>query len=479
MPIDLSRPAVADPQRTTRQNPLQRISMVPGRDPRFNGRHQRLPSPEPPHVRHQRARHRNARHHGVPPRGGAPAPPRMLPMQGGGDHPYHVHLRNPNCHGVRRGAPVQFPTKLRAMCDEEDPSIIGWAGAGLSIIVCDRHRLEMELLPKYFRHSKFTSFARQLNLYGFQKCDGHDSRTTCWSHPLFRWDRPDLVRDIVRAKDGRKTGRRASSPDFVREIVRAKDGRKADRRSCRRSASFSSDNTSGSETDDPGCSDADSDISDVPSIPGYDAAGAIAALEIDPDRESPPTVPISVPRVAPTAVPPALSQALRQPAIKTERALRYSVPGSVPPGPVPEPVPGAVAVAPADNLPTGNMQVPVLSDIPPGHELRPLNSLAPFSSVDINMFLGDSLDVAADEVPAVPAASAGARDPRALVYCHNARGEPQPAQGGTTSFYEASGYRLSPEAVLNSMQPGLPGQTAHYGTNGHQWNYDATHPSML
>ena len=40
---------------------------------------------------------------------------------------------------------------------------------GLSFHVKDPARLEKEVLPKYFRHSRFQSLVRQLNFYDFKK----------------------------------------------------------------------------------------------------------------------------------------------------------------------------------------------------------------------------------------------------------------------------------------------------------------------
>jgi HSF-type DNA-binding len=86
--------------------------------------------------------------------------------------------------------------------------------------VYDKDRLVNELLPRYLkRQTKFASFQRQLNMYGFLKLLGDHSDKGGYYHPLFLRGRPALSKLIFRNEESESKVRRkwdpTTEPDFL------------------------------------------------------------------------------------------------------------------------------------------------------------------------------------------------------------------------------------------------------------------------
>lgn len=88
-----------------------------------------------------------------------------------------------------------FLTKLYALLErEENHHMIRWDPAGEHIIVERPEQLALHVLPSIYRQSRFASFSRQLNIYGFMRkvnlrnvdpaIDDPDASTWCKSMPL-------------------------------------------------------------------------------------------------------------------------------------------------------------------------------------------------------------------------------------------------------------------------------------------------------
>ncbi|CAJ1941661.1 unnamed protein product [Sphenostylis stenocarpa] len=74
--------------------------------------------------------------------------------------------------GLHEMGPPPFLKKTFEMVEDPrtDP-IVSWSQTRDSFVVWDSHEFSKTLLPKYFKHSNFSSFVRQLNTYGFRKVD--------------------------------------------------------------------------------------------------------------------------------------------------------------------------------------------------------------------------------------------------------------------------------------------------------------------
>ena len=82
------------------------------------------------------------------------------------------------------------------MLEREEGRHINWCSDGLSFEVPDKDTFVRETLPRYFRHSRFASVQRQLNLYGFKKVSDGELR---FEHPDFLRDFPQRVTKVLRA----------------------------------------------------------------------------------------------------------------------------------------------------------------------------------------------------------------------------------------------------------------------------------------
>ncbi|KAL4169331.1 hypothetical protein KRP22_010251 [Phytophthora ramorum] len=64
-----------------------------------------------------------------------------------------------------------FLRSLRRMLENESDEVLRWTPDGRAFEILDMARMQDEVLPKYFKHRKYTSFQRQLNYFSFKKPD--------------------------------------------------------------------------------------------------------------------------------------------------------------------------------------------------------------------------------------------------------------------------------------------------------------------
>merc|ERR1719502_35781 len=82
-------------------------------------------------------------------------------------------------------------------------------------------RTQTEILPKYFRHSRFQSLVRQLNFYSFKKIS--KERSVCiYQHHLFLRDRPDQLEHLKRKTSNGDKFRSRAARGAVKEGASAK-----------------------------------------------------------------------------------------------------------------------------------------------------------------------------------------------------------------------------------------------------------------
>ncbi|CAM9826038.1 unnamed protein product [Chrysoparadoxa australica] len=87
----------------------------------------------------------------------------------------------------KRGCPQSFPWILSYILSDERLICIRWKKDGTGFRIHQPKELE-RVLPKYFNHTKLTSFFRQLNLYGFRK-----KGQFAYTHTYFIRGREDQV----------------------------------------------------------------------------------------------------------------------------------------------------------------------------------------------------------------------------------------------------------------------------------------------
>ena len=82
-------------------------------------------------------------------------------------------------------------------------SVVRWDQSGKCLCIVSIHKFEELVLPQFFRHSKFASFVRQLNIYGFKKCKSESTKGAIFHHADFSIDHIDY-KSFSRKKASKK-----------------------------------------------------------------------------------------------------------------------------------------------------------------------------------------------------------------------------------------------------------------------------------
>jgi hypothetical protein len=95
-------------------------------------------------------------------------------------------------------------TESSSSANDHDHDVVSWSPKGTSFMIRNTEAFTERILPRYFGKTatKYRSFQRQLNLYGFSR-DSSASKGGCsnYQHPKFVRDHPELVAGIQRKQE--------------------------------------------------------------------------------------------------------------------------------------------------------------------------------------------------------------------------------------------------------------------------------------
>ena len=104
--------------------------------------------------------------------------------------------------------------------ESRNTDLIRWSDDGDSFIILDEDEFARTLIPELFKHNKYASFVRQLNMYGFHKKVGlsdnsmraserKNKNPSEYSHPFFKRGRKNLLWLIIKPKapSGKSSGK--------------------------------------------------------------------------------------------------------------------------------------------------------------------------------------------------------------------------------------------------------------------------------
>jgi hypothetical protein len=100
--------------------------------------------------------------------------------------PLHIEMEAKFSGGVNN----PFPTILHKLLSETDmmgfANIISWQPHGRSFLIHKPKEFVKDVVPRYFKHSKLSSFQRQLSLYGFVRLTNESPAKGAYYHEVSR-----------------------------------------------------------------------------------------------------------------------------------------------------------------------------------------------------------------------------------------------------------------------------------------------------
>ena len=149
--------------------------------------------------------------------------PVSIPMRYG-DYP-KAHSDSYKVPPGKGGVNVPFPQKLFRMLESIDifspelSHIVSWQPHGRCFRVHDLGKFRKHVLRKYFNHTHYTSFRRQLNLWGFTRLTDKGPDRCAYYHEMFLRSKPVLSHVIIRtpsvnANKKQVSSKRKGEPEF-------------------------------------------------------------------------------------------------------------------------------------------------------------------------------------------------------------------------------------------------------------------------
>lgn len=128
-----------------------------------------------------------------------------------------------------------FLRKTYHMVDTCDQSIACWSEDGETFVVKDPVKFEKQIIPQFFKHSKFSSFVRQLNFYAFRKIKYADTiridpkleaeTANYWRfrHEKFQRGKPELLSEIKRMNGQKQQQKKEINPTSTASVTTEKE----------------------------------------------------------------------------------------------------------------------------------------------------------------------------------------------------------------------------------------------------------------
>mmetsp|Transcript_17926 Transcript_17926/g.26530 ORF Transcript_17926/g.26530 Transcript_17926/m.26530 type:complete len:380 (+) Transcript_17926:16-1155(+) len=116
------------------------------------------------------------------------------------------------------GRVPNFPAKMHAILSRPDLSdIVAWMPHGRAWRVLKPREFEVQVIPIYFEHSKFSSFVRQANGWGFRRITQGNDRNGYY-HELFLRGLPHLCKKMKRPGVAEKEAAAAEHEPALQKI---------------------------------------------------------------------------------------------------------------------------------------------------------------------------------------------------------------------------------------------------------------------